>query len=648
MAIKLKDPRKAVRKPKEALAAPQASDVALHTSEVPAPLPVAYEPSAPAATFEDRLRADFRLFLTLLWRHLLGNDPNPIQLDMAGFLQHGPSRTVIMAFRGFSKSWITGGYALWRLYVNPEEKILVVSGSAVRSVATVNWCLTLINTWPLLAHLRPKPDQRQSSKMFDVGPCLPAQSASFMALGLGSQTAGFRATLIVPDDVETPQNSFTADMRAKNSEFVKEFDSILVPPSPGIEPAIKFLGTPQTSDSLYNELAKRGYTVRIWPALHPTKEEITRYRDKLAPYLVKELERDPGLVGRTTMPTRFTDENFEKRRASIGNSTFTLQFMLDTSMSDRERYPLKINDLMVLSLDPCRGPEVVSWSNDPSRRAKDLKVPGFDGDYFHLAVTPDNVPLLPYSRITASVDTSGRGTDETVVTVIGELYGYLFVLYQWASKAGFETPTLVAIARACIRFKCHRLRLEENFGNGMFTVLMRPILAEEWRLANLVLLAKQREGERRDEHEGGTEIVEFKAGNQTNKERRILKILEPITQQHRLVVATEVVQADYESMMKKDGEDTRHAYSLFYQFAHLTAEKDCLRHDDRLDSLAGAVEDFVDIIGVNPAEQARAGQRDALEEMLEREFGELDDDEYGLPVPRQGGSRAEGLVPQRR
>ena len=57
---------------------------------------------------------DFRVFLTLVWRHLNLPDPTPIQLDIALYLQHGPRRKIIEAFRGVGKSWITAAYVVWR------------------------------------------------------------------------------------------------------------------------------------------------------------------------------------------------------------------------------------------------------------------------------------------------------------------------------------------------------------------------------------------------------------------------------------------------------------------------------------------------------------------------------------------------------
>lgn len=590
---------------------------------------------APSASMQAVLD-DFRLFLVLLWRHLLGCDPNPAQLDLAWYLQYGPERSVILAFRGFSKSWITGAYALWRLLRDPEEKILVVSGSLTRAVATTNWCLQLILTWPLLASLKPRPDQRQSSKAFDVGPALPAQSPSFHALGIGGQIVGFRGTCIIPDDVETQTNSRTVGGRQIVWEAVKEFDSVLVPGG-----VIKYLGTPHDEDSLYNELDKRGYDSRIWPALFPNAEQIKKYGKKLAPWISSQLAKDPSLVGRSIMPLRFSDEDLAKRKMSLGTSEFALQFLLDTSLSDRDKYPLKYKDLMVTSLDPQRGPETLVWSEDPKQRITDIQRMGFDGDYIHAAIVPPDTTYAPYNRIVAAVDNSGRGSDETALVILAELHGRVFLLHLWADTAGYDIATLSHIAAACVRFKVQKIRLESNFGDGMFAALLRPVLEAAWK--------KHLKGRNEIDGPSGTEIEEMRASNQMAKERRILSVLEPVVQSHRLVVDRSVMEWDYESILKKEGEDGRHRYSLFHQFTHLTRDKDCLVHDDRLDALALGVADFADILGVDPGTVAAQSAEERMDEELAKLFGEMEEDDEGILRPVNSSTQRAGhFLPTRR
>jgi len=588
---------------------------------------------------EARIRADFRVFLILLWRHLLGVDPSPIMLDMAWYLQHGPDRCVIMAFRGFSKSWITGAYALWLLYCDPQEKVLIESGALDRAVASTNWCLMLILTWPVLAHLKPLPTQRQSSKAFDVGPATPEQSPSFHAMGIGGQAVGFRASIIIADDVETNTNSITTTMRAKIRDAVKEFDSILKPGG-----RVKFLGTPHDEESLYNEMPKRGYEVRKWPGRFPNAEQVKRYGGTLAPYIIDQMKKlGPGCVGQSTMPSRFPNDDLAKRELSLGRSEFALQFMLDTSLSDRERFPLKVKYLMVMSLDgtKLRAPDVILWSADAKQRIIDLQPMGFEGDHYYGPVLSSDAHYSKFNRVVAAIDNSGRGSDETSIAILGELNGVLYLLEVWASKGGFEPATLAQLALLCVRYRVNEVRIESNFGDGMFAALFRPILTAAWARAN--------KGRKDGVEDGGTEILEVRSSNLIAKERRILGILEPVTQQHRLVVAQNVIEWDLTSIQQIEGEDGRHRYSLFHQFTHLTRERDCLDHDDRLDSVAMAVGAFADILGVDPGQMAVRSAEEREEEEYEKLFGELEENDQGLLIGKgPKGNRPASLKPQSR
>jgi len=47
---------------------------------------------------------DFRNFLHMAWKHLGLPKPTPMQYDIARYLQSGPRRCVVEAFRGVCKS----------------------------------------------------------------------------------------------------------------------------------------------------------------------------------------------------------------------------------------------------------------------------------------------------------------------------------------------------------------------------------------------------------------------------------------------------------------------------------------------------------------------------------------------------------------
>ena len=76
---------------------------------------------------------DFRKFLFVVWDHLNLPKPTDVQYDIAKYVQHGPKRSIIEAFRGVGKSWITSAYVVWLLYMNPQLNILVVSASKTRT-----------------------------------------------------------------------------------------------------------------------------------------------------------------------------------------------------------------------------------------------------------------------------------------------------------------------------------------------------------------------------------------------------------------------------------------------------------------------------------------------------------------------------------
>ena len=77
-------------------------------------------------TLDKKIKEDFRAFLTLVWRELDLPKPTRAQLSIAKYLQTGPKRLQISAFRGVGKSWISAAFVLWTLYINADKKIMVV------------------------------------------------------------------------------------------------------------------------------------------------------------------------------------------------------------------------------------------------------------------------------------------------------------------------------------------------------------------------------------------------------------------------------------------------------------------------------------------------------------------------------------------
>jgi hypothetical protein len=123
----------------------------------------------------------------------------------------------------------------------------------------------------------------------------------------------------------------------------------------------------------------------------------------------------------------------------------------------------------------------------------------------------------------------------------------------------------------------------------------------------------------------------------------------PVTEQHRLVVDRKVIEWDFASLKKIEGEDTRHRYSAMHQFTHITTDRDCLVHDDRLDALGTGILDFADILGVDPQGMASRGRGEREEAEWEKLFGDLEEDDFGvLKAKYRQGSRAVCLRPTSR
>lgn len=520
-------------------------------------------------TSEQRMFDDFRVFVWVIWKHLKLPAPTKRQLAIAQYLQHGPRRRMIQAWRGAAKSYLTCAYALWRLYRNPNERIKIVSANESKAMENATFIRRLIDEVQQLQFLRPK-GGRDAVMAFDVGPADAAPTPSVSCVGITGQLTGGRATILISDDVEVPKNSYTEAMRERLAQLVTEYEALVVPE--GFD--IIVLGTPQTEQSIYKVMRAKGYDCRIWPVRYPDEKTIRAYDGALAPDIAEELAADPSLVGRTVEPSRFSDLDLAEREAGYGKSGFALQFMLDTSLSDADRYPLKTSDLIVMDIDPDVAPSKVVWSSDPRLAWTDIPNLGFSGDRMYRPMHTSDT-MQKYQGRLLVIDPSGRGGDETAWVVLFMLNGMLFMKDWGGHRSGYDEDTLEALARTAAKYRVNHLLVESNFGDGMFVKLLEPYLVRI--------------------HPVTTE--EVRAHGQ--KERRIIEDLEPVLNQHRLVVDASAARRDAAT---GEGEVR---YSLLYQLTHLTKDRGSLRNDDRIDALAHGVRYFRDQLArdVEKAEQ---------------------------------------------
>ena len=541
---------------------------------------------------ETRLKQDFVAFVAMVWAHLGLPRPTPVQKDICLYLQSPKKRKIIQAFRGVGKSWLTSAYVLWRLYRDPQLKVLVVSASKDRSDAFSIFTKRLLSEVAFLQHLAPDPSRgdRDSNVAFDVRPAGAAHAPSVKSVGITGQITGSRADLIVVDDAEVANNSESQLQREKLYTRLAELGGAVL--SPREDAAVVYLGTPQCEETVYAKLTASGYETRVWPAEFPADPDV--YAGNLAP-MVAGLEASPGSP---TDPQRFDRVELAERRTEYGRAGYALQFMLDTSISDENRTPLKLRDLIVFDTDVDTAPDRLTWGSAPDQVIEALPMVGLPGDRWHRPAFVAE-KWSPYSGAMMYIDPAGRGKDETGYAVLKELHGQLYLRRWGGLGGGYDEPTLAKLATIAKDEKVTKVIVESNFGDGMWLELFRPVLRRIYVTSSGAGCALEEETVR------------------GQKELRALSDLEPVLSGHRLIVDTQVVRDDTRD--KGGLSDAEAVFRAgFYQLTRLTKERGCLRFDDRIDALAGAVRYYAARMSRDVAEAAKGAQDDRLEAELEK------------------------------
>lgn len=550
----------------------------------------------------------------------LGFDSTEVQCDIANYLQYGPHYLMVQAQRGEAKSTITAIFGVWCLVHDPKHRILIVSAGGTQANEVATLVTRLILHWPALACLRPDRNRgdRVSTEAFDVYGELKGvdKSPSVACVGITSNLPGKRADLLIADDVESPKNGRTPGQREILMSLTREFSSIC---STG---RIIYLGTPQTDSSIYTTLPGRGFSIRIWPGRYPTPEQMENYGSMLAPYVLRKIADDPslqtggGLAGDQGQPLdpALQDEEFlQRKEQDQGPSAFQLQYMLNTKLSDAERFPLKMIHLVMMNLND-KLPLVVER--------------GMSADYrrsYNIGSLPIEVmsPCVvgtdfaePAVRL-MYVDPAGGGQngDETAYAVVDLLNGKLFVRDCAGIKGGFTPDLLEQLSLVAQKWKPNHVRCEKNMGSGAFAALWQPVLYKYHHVA----------------------IEE--EWNSQQKEVRIINTLEPIMARGSLIIDESVIQKDWDTTSHVSSEK-RQLYTLCHQIQNITRDRGALVHDDRLDALASACAFFVSSLTVDQEKQEEAIRQERLQEWMR---DPMQKDRYGRP-----SSRTKSLNPYKR
>ncbi len=515
----------------------------------------------------DPIKEDFRNFVWMAWQALGLPEPAPIQYDVATYIAQGPDRRMIQAMRGFGKSYLTATYAAWRLYCDPNTTMLCLSATGNRSREFIRLTRQLVASLDVCAHMQPREGNRDGADRFDVGNRTKvAKDPSCAAYGINSMITGTHVDLIILDDIEIPENSSTVEAREKLLVMLTAAENIL---NPGGD--IVYLGTPQTEDSVYNKLGEH-YIVRRWPARAPDPEN-DKAMHNIAPYIADGLATGDLEPGGPTYPEYYPCDLLTEREGIMGPSIFALQMLLDTTLSDVERYPLKLKNFVVSDMAGNHAPAQIAWGT--TKVAKDIPSVGLGKDFFHYPVWQSE-DFQEFEQSILYVDPSGRGNDQTGYCVGRLLKGTIWVPEADGLTGGYDESTLEQLARIVEKYSIDTVVIESNYGDGMFSSLFGPVLG---RIA------------------GNCSIVEERVSGQ--KEPRIIDTIEPALANHRIVISPEVARNK----------------ELMLQVSRITRERGALRHDDQVEALAGAVRYYTGKLAVDA--QKKVAEEEAAEVIKE-------------------------------
>lgn len=536
---------------------------------------------------------EFEDFLRDVIEDLLGFKCTELQQDIGQYIAHGPHYRMVQAQRGQAKTTIAAAFAVWRLIHNPKTRVLIISAGDTQATEIANWIIQIINNMDELECMRPDRSNgdRASVEAYDVHYSLKGaeKSPSVACIGITSNMQGKRADILLADDIESQKNSATQVQRDRISLLSKDFTSIVQ------KGEIIYLGTPQSIDSVYNSLPGRGYDVRIWTGRYPTPTERPAYAGHLAPYITDRLDADPSLGrgggpigerGKAVDPVILDEDALNAKEIDQGAAYFQLQHMLDTSLADQDRFPLKLCNLRITAFDRENhiGPMTINMARTDGNKI--LKPHGYPikDEMYRLQGVDEFSDIAGYYMY---VDPAGGGQngDEIAVAITGYLAGRVFLCYVAGKTGGLTEENMDWLTEIAKKWKPKTIGIEKNFGNGALKTIWEPKLIRE--------------------HKCGIEEV-WESGQ---KELRIIDILEPVINSGKLVVHEDLIHEDWEAI-KAYASEKRSTYSLFWQIARVTRAKGALIHDDRLDAVASAVRFWVEHLNQDD-EKSKAAARDA-------------------------------------
>lgn len=521
----------------------------------------------------DPLSKNFALFCDHVWPECLDlpalQEAQSAMADVISNPTKGPDkigRLMLSAQRGAGKSYITAGFATWTLYCNPNKAVLVVGSTAKQASEILKLMRRIIGHSPLMQHMVPNGEAGDAALYFDVANKSRAtKDHSVLAAGWSSNLTGRHPDVIIWDDCETPETS-TASAQKNLMTKIKESPSMVQPGG-----NIVFLGTPHSTNSVYNQLGEL-YPIVRFPCRYMDIKSMEEH--SCAQWMIDQVIFNPDLVGTPVFHERFNEAMLDAKEIDLGEATFAMQYELNTELADVDRFPLKLSNLIVQDWDdPYDAPVQMLWGPSEGNRIRGLRGHGKDAAHGPSRMSTD---VTAFDHKIAVLDISSTGKDQTGLAIVGRAGGNLWLL----EAIGYDGDgTSQAIAKKVCdklnQWDVNLLKIESNYGGGMATQIYTPWVQE--------LCGP------------GVGIEPFRVTG--NKEKRMVQTLRPVLAAHRLIVRPQALKGGF-----------------MEQMINLTPERKTLKSDDIIDAVASCVGFFTDSMAMDPE---RAVDRIRQEQMAQ-------------------------------
>ena len=280
--------------------------------------------------------------------------------------------------------------------------------------------------------------------------------------------------------------------------------------------------------------------------------------------------------------------------------------MLDTRLMDEDRFPLKPSNLVFMHIAMKSTPLEFHFQRSDEHKLFTANDFPLEESFYRAASFGHE--FGPFSGCHMYVDPAGGGQngDETAYAVTKFCAGRVYLVDIGAVKGGLEEASLDELTDIAVKWQPTQIDIEKNFGNGALSSVWTPKLLKR--------------------HRCHIEDV-WETGQ---KELRIIDTLEPVIGSNRLIVDEDLLAKDWNECQKYPAEK-RSSFSMFYQLARITRDRDSLMHDDRLDALAGTVRHWVASLRQDTDKAVARAKKDNYKNMMQDPLGN------GRPVPGYNG-----------